>query len=124
MNSRPAIRSGCFVCGLLDHQIRTHSLPFSSAENFLGGNQRKGSFITSSGKNTLICSWKVSFLESTGAKTGTKPAPIAGYLRKSLKKFVSRMPVGFFLFVFNFCNVKYMHLAQNKNFSKRHRVSE
>lgn len=48
MNSRPATRSECFVCGLIDHQIRTHSLPFSSAENFLGGNQRKGSFITSS----------------------------------------------------------------------------
>lgn len=97
MNSRPAIRSGCFVCGLIDHQIRTHSLPFSSAENFLGGNQRKGSFITSSAKNTLICSWTVSFLESTGTKTGTKPDPTAGFSEKKPEEICVAYAGGFFL---------------------------
>lgn len=121
MNSRPAIRSGCFVCGLIDHQIRTHSLPFSSAENFLGGNQRKGSFITSSAKNTLICSWTVSFLESTGTKTGTKPDPTAGFSEKKPQEiFAAYAGVFFCVFVWQ-CKV---HLAQNKNFSKRHRVKE
>lgn len=97
MNSRPAIRSGCFVCGLIDHQIRTHSLPFSSAENFLGGNQRKGSFITSSAKNTLICSWTVSFLESTGTKTGTKPDPTAGFSEKKPQEICAAYAGVFFL---------------------------
>lgn len=80
-------------------------MPFSSAENFQGGNQRKGSFITSSAKNTLICSWTVSFLESTGTKTGTKPDPTIGFSEKKPQEICVAYAGGFFVFLFG--NVKY-----------------
>lgn len=106
--------------------IPGHSHPLKT---FRVATKDRGSFINRSAKNTLICSWTVSSLEATSAKTGTKPDPTAGFSEKKPQEICVAYAGGFLCFCLGFFGLVFflqckVHLVQNKNFSKRHRVKE